>query len=81
MDTNALIKSLDTIAASVEAMRKLLASGEPEFPEKYLETVAAGICLKCGKRIGKDEKQHRGLHEKCYQASMRKIKAGESYPS
>lgn len=69
-----LLAIRDAIDDAIQAID----SGLPSPPGEALEKMDQGICLKCGKKIKRDQQARRYCHESCYRTLMRRIQEGET---
>lgn len=68
---------LNAVVREIEAIYSLIGKNEPKFPDEASQRLAAGICLECGKKLGKGKSAKRGCHEACFRRQMRAIERGE----
>ena len=66
------------IRQQIDDLIKAIDSDGPQMPTEAAQKKASRFCLKCGKRIPKDNISRRGCHEACYKALMRRIERKET---
>ena len=80
MDTDTLKNALQKLILDAKKILEIVDAGEPTMPGDAARELAAGVCLRCKKKIAQKDKPRakRGCHEKCYVANLRAIKAGNT---
>lgn len=74
MDTEAIAKQIDMLASGLAVLKRMVEQESPVFPSNAQALVDKGLCLNCGKPLGKG-RPVRGNHEKCYRQTKRAIDA------
>lgn len=66
------------VLREISELYALLEEGVPHLPPEAIEQMAEGLCLRCKKRITKQDrpKVRRGNHDHCYRKNQRDIKSG-----
>lgn len=77
MDTNEVIKQLDSIVLHINTLKAGLLADATQPSAVAVQKIAAGTCPYCGDPLKATDATERGIHARCYRKSRRRIESGD----